>query len=110
MVLVYAGCAEEKLPPTTEERLQGAWAREWNGFEQTWFFDDGLCTAYGIVAAQPAQQYSIAYWFNGDTINMVNLAAEKAHRDTIIAIVSFPTDSTAVLSWESGVDYHLTRI
>jgi len=109
-VLAFAGCAEKEAMPTVEESLQGAWAREWNGFEQTWFFDDGLCTAHGIVAAQPVQQYSFAYCFKGDTMNMVNLASAKAHRDTITAIVSFPTDSTCVLGWLGGVDYYLTRI
>jgi len=110
IAIVFGGCSEEQLPPTVEERLQGAWSREWNGFEQTWFFDDGLCTAHSILPAQPVQAYAMAYTLQGDTITMVSLTNGAAHRDEVRAVVSFPTDSTAVLSWLGGVDYQLKRM
>lgn len=109
-LLLSFGCAEREPLPTLEERLQGAWERNWHGFEQTWFFDDGLCTAHSIIPAQPVQAYFWLYTCEGDTLTVSNLAASGLFRDEIRAVVEFPTDSTAVFSWIGGISYNLKRI
>ena len=108
--LVLSSCAEREPMPTLEERLHGAWERNWQGFEQTWFFDDGLCTAHSIVPAQPVQAYFWYYTCEGDTLTISNLAASGLFRDEIRAVVEFPNDSTAVFSFVGGVNYFLKRI
>lgn len=108
--LVLSSCAEREPLPTLEEKLHGAWERNWQGFEQTWFFDDGLCTAHSIIPAQPIQAYCWYYTCDGDTLTISNLAASGLFRDEIRAVVEFPTDSTAVFSFVGGVSYNLKRI
>jgi hypothetical protein len=108
--LVLSSCAEREPLPTLDERLHGAWERNWQGFEQTWFFDDGLCTAHSIIPAQPVQAYFWHYTCEGDTLTFSNLAASGLFRDEIRAVVEFPTDSTAVFSFVGGVNYFLKRI
>lgn len=109
-LLFFFGCAEREPLPTLDDRLHGAWERNWHGFEQTWFFDDGLCTAHSIIPAQPVQAYFWYYTCEGDTITFSNLAASGLFRDEIKAVVEFPTDSTAVFSWIGGISYFLKRI
>ncbi len=108
--LVLSSCAEREPLPTLEEKLHGAWERNWQGFEQTWFFDDGLCTAHSIIPAQPVQAYFWYYTCDGDTLTISNLAASGLFRDEIRAVIEFPTDSTAVFSFVGGVSYNLKRI
>lgn len=108
--LVLSSCAEREPLPTLEERLQGAWERNWQGFEQTWFFDEGLCIAHSIIPAQPVQAYFWYYTCEGDTLTISNLAASGLFRDEIRALVEFPTDSTAILSRVDGLNYFLLRI
>ena len=108
--LGLSSCAEREPLPTLEEKLHGAWERNWQGFEQTWFFDDGLCTAHSIIPAQPIQAYFWYYTCDGDTLTISNLAASGLFRDEIRAVVEFPTDSTAVFSFVGGVSYNLKRI
>lgn len=108
--LVLSSCAEREPLPTLEDNLHGAWERNWQGFEQTWFFDDGLCTAHSIIPAQPVQAYFWYYTCDGDTLTISNLAASGLFRDEIRAVVEFPTDSTAVFSFVGGVSYNLKRI
>lgn len=110
LVLLFSRCAERDPLPTMEEQLHGAWERDWQGFEQTWFFDDGLCTAHSIIPAQPVQAYFWYYTCEGDTLTISNLAASGLFRDEIRAVVEFPTDSTAVFSFVGGVNYFLKRI
>ena len=110
IIALLSGCKETEDPLSIEEKLHGAWQRNWLGFEQTWFFDDGLCTAHSMVPGQPVQAYAMAYTFQGDTITMVDLASGAAHRDEARAVVTFPTDSTAVLSWLGGVNYFLKKL
>ena len=108
--LVLSSCAEREPLPTLEDKLHGAWERNWQGFEQTWFFDDGLCTAHSIIPAQPVQAYFWYYTCDGDTLTISNLAASGLFRDEIRVVVEFPTDSTAVFSFVGGVNYFLKRI
>lgn len=108
--LMLSSCAEREPLPTLEERLHGAWEREYQGFEQTWFFNDGLCTAHSIIPAQPVQAYFWYYTCDGDTLTISNLAASGLFRDEIRSVVEFPTDSTAVFSFVGGVNYFLKRI
>jgi hypothetical protein len=108
--LILSSCAEREPLPTLDERLRGAWERNWQGFEQTWFFDDGLCTAHSIIPAQPVQAYFWYYTCDGDTLTVSNLAASGLFRDEIRAVIEFPTDSTAVFSFVGGVNYFLKRI
>jgi len=109
-VFMLSGCSEHDPMPTTEERLHGAWERNWQGFEQTWYFDDGLCIAHSIIPAQPVQEYFWYYTIQGDTLTFTNLATSGVFRDEVRAVVAFDTDSTAFLYWLSGINYHLKRI
>jgi hypothetical protein len=104
--LIFSACADKDQLPTVEQQLQGAWQRKWVSFTQRWNFHDGACDAYSIVPAQPVQYYSLAYTFRGDTMTVLDLASGEKYK----AVVSFKNDSTAVLSWEGGVDYYLKRI
>jgi outer membrane biogenesis lipoprotein LolB len=108
--LMLSSCAEREPLPTMEERLHGAWERNWQGFEQTWFFNEGLCTAHSIIPAQPVQAYFWYYTCDGDTLTISNLAASGLFRDEIKAVVEFPTDSTCTLGFVGGVNYFLKRI
>ena len=105
-VLCVFSCSEKDPLPTADEMIQGAWKREWIGLTQTYNFHSGACDAYSIIPGQPYQYYALAYSFRGDTLTMIDLAGREKYE----AIVSFPTDTTAVLSWIGGVEYHLTRI
>ena len=110
-LLLLAGCAENELPPTPDERLKGAWERTWQTSTQTWSFDgQGQCQAYSIVEGQPVQFYALSYSFEGDTITMVDLAASGPFRDLHRAFVEFPTDSTATFWWLDGARYDLKSI
>lgn len=100
------GCSEKDPPPTLEERLQGAWVRRWLSLTNTYNFHDGACDTYAIIPAQPVQYYAYAYTCEGDTLIMLDLASLSQTK----AVVSFPTDSTAVLGFIGGLDYFLTRI
>lgn len=106
IVLAFAGCAEKEALPSIDERLQGAWVRKWLSLTNTYNFHAGACDSYAIVPAQPVQYYAYAYTAEGDVLRMVDLSCGEPY----ICTVSFPTDSTAVLSWGGGVDYQLTRI
>jgi hypothetical protein len=108
--LLLSSCAERELPLTLEERLHGAWERSWIGFEQTYHFDDGLCAAHSIIPAQAVQEYFWYYTIQGDTLTIKNLATSGLFRDEVRAVVEFPTDSTAVLSFVCGLNYFLKRI
>ena len=110
LATMLTSCHEDDLPKSMDERLQGAWSRNWQGFEQTWFFDDGLCTAHSIIPAQPVQAYFWQYTCEGDTLTVSNLAASGLFRDEIRAVVEFPTDSTCTLGFVGGVNYFLKRI
>lgn len=112
VVVVFAGCGEKEPLPTIEEQLVGAWERKWLSFTNTYSFDgNGQALAYAIIPGQPVQLYAYKYWFNQDTLSLIDLSASKPFRDTSRAVVSF-TDSgdTSVLSWVNGAKYYLKRI
>lgn len=102
ILLLLAGCAEKERPPTMGERLQGAWAREWGTLTNRYNFHHGACDVYSTTEGQCAY----AYTTDGDTLTMMDLASKTVRR----AAVTFPTDSTAVLGWEKGFNYHLKRM
>ena len=99
-------CGEKQPMPTLDDNLHGAWQRQWMNMTNRYNFHDGACDAYAVIPAQPVQYYAYAYTTNGDTLSMLDLASGCLSR----AVVSFPTDSTAVLSWVEGIDYFLKRI
>lgn len=105
-LLAAPGCAEKDPPPTLEERLQGVWQRDWLNLTNRYNFHDGACDVYAIVSAQPVQYYAYAYSTNGDTLTMLDLAGGSVTK----AVVSFPTDTTAVFMLEGGILYFLKRI
>ena len=111
-LLVFGACAERETPPTTCERLEGAWIRTWepNSSTQTYSFHSGQCLIHSIIPAQPVQLYVWEYYCEGDTLTLVNLASATPFSDIRRAVVSFPTDSTCVLGWVWGVDYQLKRL
>lgn len=111
LFLCLASCKDMEDPPKTlEERLQGAWQRRWIVFENTYYFDRGLCVEHSIIPGQPVQEYFKHYTCQGDTLRMVDLASASEFRDTSRAIVEFPTDTTCVLGFVGGFKYFLKRI
>lgn len=105
-LLALGGCSEKDPPPSVEDQLQGAWVRKWLTLTNTYNFHDGACDTYAIIPAQPVQYYAFAYTVNRDTLTMIDLASLLQTK----AVVSFPTDTTAVLSFLGGPNYFLTRI
>lgn len=106
LMMFAVSCSEKEPPPTLDEQLQGAWQREWLTLTNRYNFHGGACDVYSIIPAQPYQYYAYAYATEGDTLTMLDLACGNVRR----AVVSFHTDSTAVLAWIGGVEYHLKRI
>ena len=99
-------CADKDQPPTMEERLQGAWQRDWGMITNRYNFHGGGCDEYRIIPGQPGKYYSIVYTCDVDTLTMLDLAGGNVSR----AVVEFPSDSTAVLMWIGGVNYFLKRL
>lgn len=106
MLGALGGCSEKDPPPSVEDQLQGAWVRKWFLLTNTYNFHDGACDTYSIIPAQPVQYYAYAYTVSRDTLTMIDLASLVQTK----AVVKFPTDTTAVLSFWGGIDYFLTRI
>lgn len=110
-LLLGFGCGEKEPLPTPEEKMVGAWERKWLSFTNTYSFDgNGQCIKHAIIPGKPAQVYFCKYWFDHDTLSLIDLSVSKPFLDTSRAVVSFPSDDTAVLSWLDGVDYYLMRI
>lgn len=105
IIAAFMGCAEKDPPPTLDEQLQGVWERNWVSITNRYNFHDGACDVYSIIPAHPVQYYAYAYTTDGDILNMMDLASGEVYS----AVVSFPTDSTAVLAWVGGVNYFLKR-
>lgn len=105
MLAAFTGCAEKDPPPTLDELLQGAWQRQWISLTNRYNFHSGACDVYSIIPGQPYQYYAFAYTTEGDTLRMMDLASGEVYS----AVVTFPTDSTAVFAWEGGINYFLTR-
>ena len=105
-IITLFGCAEKDPLPTLDEQLQGAWVRTWFDLTNRYNFHSGACDVYSIIPAQPYQFYAFAYTTDADTLHMIDLASGEVYS----AVVTFPTDSTAVLAWEGGVNYFLKRI
>ena len=112
LLACLAGCKDEDPPKTLNERLQGAWERQYLQFTQTYSFDGhGQCLEYAIIPGQPVQIYAMAYKCHGDTLSLINLASSSDFRDECRAIVSFSEDGdTARLAWLDGIDYVLVRL
>lgn len=113
MLFGATSCRDQDPLPTPDEMIRGAWSMEWTPADATtnYSFDGrGQCIAYAILPAKPVQNYNYAYYFEGDVLTMIDLASADPFRDFRRAAVSFPTDTTCVLAWEHGVDYHLTRL
>lgn len=110
--ILFGGCRDSQDPPKTpEEKITGAWERNWLTFTDTYSFDGhGQCLAYAIVPGQPVQLYASSYTFDGDTISIRYLGSTGGNADVRRAVVSFPDDSTCVLGWIGGVQYFLKRI
>ena len=109
ILILFSGCADQKDPlPTLDEQLQGAWQYQWIEWTNRYNFHAGACDQYGIVPGQPVQYYSYVYTTSGDTLRMLNLGEKWG--EVSECIVSFPSDSTAVFSWEGGVNYFLKRL
>lgn len=107
-LFTLAACGDKEAMPTIEDQLQGAWKREWRPFPlvNTYNFHAGGCDTYALIPGQPVQYYAYSYTTDADTLTMFDLGRMEYYRFT----VSFPTDTTAVLSPFEGVDYHLTRL
>lgn len=105
-MILLSSCADKDPEPTLEERLHGAWKREWHSLTNRYNFHDGACDAYAIVPAQPVQYYAYAYTTQGDTLTMLDLGVGEK----FVFVVKFPTDSTAILSRIGGLNYFLTKL
>lgn len=111
-VAMLVGCGEKEPLPKPEEKIVGAWERKWLTFTNTYSFDgNGQALAYAIIPGRPVQLYAYKYWFDQDTLSLIDLSTSKPFMDTSRAVVTF-TDSgdTAVLSWLNGARYYLSRI
>ncbi len=110
--ILFGGCRDSQDPPKNpEEKITGAWERNWLTFTDTYSFDGhGQCLAYAIVPGQPVQLYASSYTFEGDTISIRYLGSTGGNADVRRAVVGFPDDSTCVLGWIGGVQYFLKRL
>jgi hypothetical protein len=106
LVVLFSGCAEKEPLPTLDDKLQGAWQREWYSLTNRYNFHGGACDTYAIIPAQPIQYYAYSYTTKGDTLTMLDLGVGQE----FVFVVEFPTDSTAVLIREGGINYFLKRL
>lgn len=106
MVALLNGCADKDPAPTLDERLQGAWQRNYRDLTNRYNFHAGACDVYAIIPAQPVQYYAYAYATSCDTLTMLDLGVGER----FVFVVEFPTDSTAILSRVDGLNYFLLRI
>lgn len=111
-LLLGFGCGEKEPLPTPKEKIVGAWERKWLTFTNTYSFDgNGQALVYAIIPGKPVQLYAYKYWFDQDTLSLIDLSTSKPFMDTSRAVVTFTDSSdTAVLSWLNGARYYLSRI
>lgn len=105
--ILFGGCRDSQdPPPTLDERLQGAWERNWITFSDTYLFHAGSMDGCVSIPGQPIHCYINSYSTQGDTLTVLALPSKVITR----AVVSFPDDSTCVLDWIGGVQYFLKRL